>query len=325
MSIVTTGRDVATETHAFNENLAATLSSLPRPYEADDVAALRNGPRGFPPATLLDEAKERTVPGRGGEITVRVLTPPTVKGVCVYLHGGGLVLGSARSQDVRLWDLARAASVATVSVDYRLAPEHPHPAALDDCTDVARWLVDRAVDEFGTDRLVIAGESAGAMLAVLTLLRLRDEGTHRRFGAAYLAYGPYDMSMTPSARAYGERNLVTSTQAERWFHEQAFPERSGEELRDPQVSPLYADLKDLPRARFVVGTQDPLLDDTLFMVERWRAAGNVATLDVVAEAVHGFTAFPLKVASREQFRLHEFVARAVGVRARRPSAAQPAG
>jgi acetyl esterase len=324
MSIVTTGRDVVAETHAFNETLAATLSSVPRPYEADDVAALRKAPRGLPPVSLRDEAQERRVPGRGGDITIRVLTPPTVKGVFVHLHGGGLVLGSARNQDERLWDLARGASVATVSVEYRLAPEYPHPAALDDCTDVARWLADKAADEFGTDRLVIGGESGGATLAVLTLLRLRDEGTHRRFNAAYLAYGAYDMSLTPSARAFGERNLVTSTQTEQWFHAQAFPGRSGEELRDPQVSPLYADLRDLPRARFVVGTEDPLLDDTLFMADRWRSAGNVAALDVVAEAAHGFTAFPLKVAMREQFRMHEFVARAMGHRARRPSAVRTA-
>lgn len=314
MSIVTTGQDVAAETRAYNENLAATLTSVPPVYEVDDPAALRNDSRGFPSPTLLEQAAERTVPGRAGEITVRVLTPPTVNGVFIYLHGGGLVLGSARNQDVRLWDLARAASVATVSVEYRLAPEHPHPAALDDCTDVARWLAEHAADEFGADRLVIGGESAGATLAVLTLLRLRDDGTHRAFRAAYLAYGAYDMALTPSARAYGERNLVTSTEAERWFHEQAFPDRGDEELRYPDVSPLYADLDDLPRARFVVGTEDPLLDDTLFLASRWRAAGNEATLDVVAEASHGFTAFPIKVATREQFRLQEFVARAVGHR-----------
>lgn len=323
MSIVTTGHDVAAETRAFNDDLAATLASVPKPYELDDAEVLRRTPQGFPTPRLLDRAEERTVPGRGGDITVRVLTPPTVRGVFVHLHGGGLVAGSARNQDDRLWDLARAASVATVSVEYRLAPEHPHPAALDDCTDVARWLAYRAAEEFGTDKLVIGGESAGAMLAVLTLLRLRDEGAHRRFRAAYLAYGAYDMSLTPSARAYGERNLVTSTQAERWYHAQAFPGRTLEELQDPAVSPLYADLQDLPRARFVVGTEDPLVDDTLFMTQRWRAAGNRATLDVVAEAVHGFTAFPLQVAVREQFRLHEFVARALGHRVRRPSAVQP--
>lgn len=215
MSIVTTGRDVAAETRAFNDNLAAVQAANQKVYEVDDAATSRKAASGFPAPTLLDEAEERRVPGRGGDITIRVLVPPTVKGVFVYLHGGGLVLGSARNQDVRLWDLARAASVATVSVEYRLAPEHTHPAALDDCTDVARWLADRATDEFGADRLVIGGESAGATLAVLTLLRLRDEGTHNRFRAAYLAYGAYDMSLTPSARAYGERNLVTSTEAER--------------------------------------------------------------------------------------------------------------
>jgi acetyl esterase/lipase len=92
---------------------------------------------------------------------------------------------------------------------------------------------------------------------------------------------------------------VTSTLAERWFRAQSYPGLSEAELHAPDISPLYADLGDLPPARFVVGTRDPLLDDTLFMSARWRAAGNACELEVVAEAVHGFTAFPLTVATRE--------------------------
>ncbi|KIZ15272.1 alpha/beta hydrolase [Streptomyces natalensis] len=312
MTLATTGQDVADETVAFNEKLAETLASAPKTYEVDDARVLRGGLGIFPDPVVLDEGVDRTVPGREGGIGVRVFTPSVVHGAFLHLHPGGRVLGSARHQDVRLWNLARAAGVAVVSVDYRLAPEHPHPAADDDCEDAARWLIDSAQAEFGSDRLVIGGESSGAELAARTLLRLRDrDASHRAFRAAYLAYGVYDMSLTPSARAFGERNLVGSTQGERWFREQAFPGRTIEQLQDPEISPLHADLRDLPAARFVVGTQDPLLDDTLFMAARWRAAGNEAELDVVAEAVHGFTSFPLTVAERELARQHSFVAAAV--------------
>lgn len=309
MRMVTIDQDVAEETRAFNEKLAETLASVPRVYEVNDAVASRAGFGVFPEPVVLPQGVDRTVPGRNGDIGVRVLTPLTVHGVFLHLHPGGRVLGSASTQDTRLWKLATAAEVAVVSVEYRLAPEHPHPAAVHDCVDVASWLVGSARVEFGTDRLVVGGESAGAELAAQTLLQLRDrDSSQHAFQAAHLSYGAFDMSLTPSARLFGERDLVTSTAAERWFHEQAFPGLSGEQLRDPDVSPLYADLRNLPPARFVVGTEDPLLDDTLFMAARWAAAGNGMTLDVVAEAVHGFTAFPVTVAARELDPQAEFVA-----------------
>jgi acetyl esterase/lipase len=306
MSIATTGQDVVEETVAFNKTLAERLAGVPPIYEATDLAAARAGFGVFPPPTLLPEGVDRTVPGRDGDVVVRVFTPPTVDGVYLHLHPGGRVLGSARNQDGRLWDLAVATSLAVVSVEYRLAPENPHPAAVHDCVDAARWLT--ATTEFGTDRLLIGGESAGAELAVQVLLALRDSGQHKAFRAAYLAYGVYDAALTPSARAFGEQHLVTGTPSERWFRAQSFPGMSEEQLHAPDISPLYADLRDLPAARFVVGTRDPLLDDTLFMSARWRAAGNPAEVEIVAEAPHGFTAFPLTVAQREIAAQHAFLA-----------------
>lgn len=306
MSIATTGQDVAEATVAFNQKLAERLATVPPIYEATDLAQARAGFGVFPPPTLLPEGVDRTVPGRDGDVTVRVFTPPTVSGVYLHLHPGGRVLGSARNQDGRLWDLAVATSLAVVSVDYRLAPEHPHPAAVHDCVDAARWLTQTT--EFGTDRLSIGGESAGAELAVQVLLALRDSGQHKAFRAAYLAYGVYDAALTPSSRAFGEQNLVTGTLSERWFRAQSFPGLTEEQLHAPDISPLYADLRDLPVARLVVGTRDPLLDDTLFMSARWRAAGNPAEVEIVAEAPHGFTAFPLTVAQREIAAQHAFLA-----------------
>ncbi|WP_344023112.1 alpha/beta hydrolase [Streptomyces luteireticuli] len=313
MTIATTGQDVVEETRAFNARMARILGRFPPLHKIDDVALARSGDGPYPSPPLLAEGRDRTLPGRAGGVPVRVFTPPAVRGVYLFLHAGGRVVGSAAHQDQQLWDLARGAGVAVVAVDYRLAPENPHPAAPDDCEDAARWLVEHARSEFGTDRLVIGGESSGAELAVRTLLRLRDtDGSHRAFRGAYLAYGFYDASLTPSARSYGEDGPLLTTPVIRWMVGHAFPGMSPEELRDPAVSPLYADLHDLPRARFVVGTRDPALDDTTFMAARWGAAGNETDLEVVAEAVHGFTMFPIKVAERELERGREFVAGVVG-------------
>jgi acetyl esterase/lipase len=309
MSIATTGRDVAEETIAFNRSLAEKLATVPPVYEVADIDQLRAGFGVFPPPAIRPEGVDRVVPGRDGDVRVRVFTPPAVRGVYLHMHPGGRVLGSARNQDGRLWALAVETSLAVVSVDYRLAPEHPHPAAVHDCEDAARWLVAGSEAEFGTDRLLLGGESAGAELAVQVLLRLRDSRQHKAFRAAYLAYGVYDMALTPSARAFGEQHLVTGTPSERWFRAQAYPGLSEAELHAPDISPLYADLSDLPAARFVVGTRDPLLDDTLFMSARWRAAGNPCEVELVDEAVHGFTAFPITVAARELAAQNAFLAR----------------
>ncbi|MDN3356214.1 alpha/beta hydrolase [Actinomadura sp. DC4] len=311
--LITTGADVAEQTRAYNQSLSKVLAAMPAHHEVDDPAASRaaraRGEGAFPAPVTLPEGQDRTVPGRAGDVPVRVFTPPVVRGVYLHIHGGGWTLGTAAAQDVLLWRLAQAAELAVVSVDYRLAPEHPYPAGPDDCEDAARWLVAGAAREFGTDRLAIGGESAGAHLAVVTLLRLGDQAA--AFRAAQLTFGAYDLSMTPSQRQWGELNLSLSTPIMAWFYDQFLPGTSAEERRRPDVSPLYADLSGLPPARFVVGTQDPLLDDTLFMAARWEAAGNGAVLEVVAEAAHGFLQFPLKVAERELAAQEEYLAKAV--------------
>jgi acetyl esterase len=309
--LITTGADVAEQTRAFNQTLAETLATVPQHHEIDDPPAIRaaraRGDGPFPPYVHLAEGEDRTIPG---EVPVRVFVPPVVRGVHLHIHGGGWTLGTAAGQDVILWRLARNAEVAVVSVEYRLAPEHPFPAGADDCENAARWLIAAAPREFGTDRLTIGGESAGAHLAALTLLRLGPLAG--AFRGAQLTFGAFDLSMTPSARRWGNRNLVLSTPAMRWFIDQFLPGTSPEERRDPGVSPLYADLTGMPHARFVVGTQDPLLDDTLFMAARWRAAGNDMSLEVVAEAVHGFLAYPIAVAERELAAQEEYIATSVG-------------
>ncbi|MGW7386867.1 alpha/beta hydrolase [Streptomyces sp. NPDC054794] len=303
---------VADEARRFNAELAARLSALPDLCETDDPVATREAEeRGeaviFPTPVRLPHASTAS----WGGVRVRVFTPPQAGGVYLHLHRGGWTLGSAALQDLRLWELAQAARVAVASVEYRLAPEHPYPAGPDDCETAARWLVEHAWDEFGTDRLVVGGESAGANLAVVTLLRLRQHGLSSAFRAAHLTYGAYDAALTPSCRNWGERNLVLSTPIMAWFYDKYLPGLSTEQRRAPDVSPLYADLRGLPLGRFVVGEEDPLLDDSLFMAARWRAAGNHVELDVVPDAAHCFVEFPIALAARERARQAAFLAAAV--------------
>ena len=307
-----TDEDCLAETLAFNEHYEATAASRPKRGAVPDAAVLallrRNRLGGDTPPVSLPEGQDRVV---AGGVKVRAFVPPHVDGVYLHIHGGGWAFGSADGQDERLWQLAVQARLAVVSVEYRLAPEHPFPAGPDDCEAAARWLVDRAAAEFGTERLLIGGESAGAHLTVLTLLRLRDRhGIAGAFRAANLVFGPYDLSMTPSQRSFGSRPLLSNTEALRGSYGLVTPGLTAEQRRDPGISPLFADLAGLPPARIVVGTEDPLLDDSLFLAQRWQAAGAPVQLGVVAGAMHGFTLFPLTITERELRRERDFLATA---------------
>lgn len=303
--------EVIRETRAFNEQLRQLLAGTP-PMHTQDPATIRRDRREgrgrLPAPVYLPEGSDLTVPGRDGPITVRVFVPEQVTGVYLYMHGGGWMLGAANQQDQQLWDLAQAVSAAVVSVEYRLAPEHPYPAGPDDCEDAALWLLDSGRDRFGTDRFVIGGASAGAHLAVTTLLRLRARlGSPAPFLAANLAYGVYDLGMTPSQRLWGDEQLILSTPTMAWFYDAFLPGTDAEQRRHPDISPLYADLDGMPPARFVVGTMDPLLDDTLFMEARWRTTGVPTRLEVVPEGVHGFTGHPLTIATVARQREFDFL------------------
>jgi acetyl esterase len=219
---------------------------------------------------------------------VRVLEPDNVEGTYLHVHGGGWTMGSNAIQDQRLWRFATGAHVRVVSVDYRLAPEHPFPACIDDCVAVASALTGRG------KKVVIGGESAGAHLSALTLTRVREG-----FVGANLAYGCYDLGMSESQRTWGDRVLVLSTPIIRWHLDQLLPGLTDDERRDPSISPLFADLEGLPPALLTVGTEDPMLDDSRLLAARWPGAR-------LAEYEAGFHAFDLmplalgEISTREQ-------------------------
>ena len=316
------------ESRQFNKALEELLAQAPSVHTvppAETRQARAEGRGTFPAPVVVPEGRDRSIPGVDGgpDIGLREFVPPgDVRGVYLHIHGGGWVLCDARSQDPALWRLANEASVAVVSVEYRLAPEHPFPAGPDDCEAAALWLVSAAAKEYGADaaaRLVIGGESAGAHLSALTLLRLRDRfggGSGAKsptgpFVAANLVFGAFDLSMTPSQLRWGDRNLVLSRPIMAWFYDLFLPGTSLDERRSPAISPLYADLSGMPPALFSVGALDPLLDDSLFMAARWQASGSPAELLVYPESVHGFTAFPMQIAGLANDAMFRFIEKAV--------------
>jgi acetyl esterase/lipase len=304
---------IPAETTAVNQRLIDLMSGLPDWWivGAETIRqARRRGDGPFPAAVKSPRAREIAITGHGGHsIALRVIAPDNPRGVYLHIHGGGWVLGAADLQDPMLERLADEAGQAVVSVEYRLAPEHPYPAAPDDCEAAALWLVDNAKKEFGTELLTTGGESAGAHLAAVTVLRMRDRHGYAGFRGANLVYGAFDLSMTPSQRMFGNTRLVLRTIDIQQFANAFLP--AGTDRRVPDISPLYADLTAACPALFTVGTRDALLDDSLFMYARWIAAGNEADLAIYPGAAHGFTLFPNGQASAAIDRMSKFLRKAI--------------
>ena len=294
-------RDEATTFIASTPWREADTTTLP---VEERVAAHRASQLGGAPS---DRAVDRMIEGPAGPIWLRTFAHERPDGVLLHVHGGAWMAGSPEMMDLLHEIIVETCHVAVVSVDYRLAPEHPYPAGPDDCEAAARWLLDHAAEEFGSDRLLIGGESSGAHLAAVTLLRMRDKHQAAdRFLGANLVFGAYDLSRTPSQRGVGIAPGTDILDGTGFPLDLFLPGMSDEKRRDPDVSPLYADLRGMPPALFSVGSNDHLLDDTLFMAARWEVAGNRSELLVYPETPHGCIALP-SVAGHFFPRLFDFL------------------
>ncbi|MEO1611740.1 MAG: alpha/beta hydrolase [Pseudomonadota bacterium] len=307
-------KGVPADVAAFNADLEAKLADAPAMHElpAAVVRQAREEGRSIVPSggPLPSGSDYRDVPTPMGRVRVS-LPEGDPEGVYIHLHGGGWTMGAPHIADEWCQYLAREARCAVVSVPYRLGPENRWPACADDAEAGAMWVLEQAKAEFGTDRVAIGGESAGAHLAAVTLLRLRDKGANGIEGAL-LHYGVFDLAMTPSAAMWGERNMILSTPTIRWFQENLTGE--SEKLRDPKWSPLYADLTDMPPALFQCGTVDPLIDDTLMMAARWAGSGAATEVEIYPGAVHAFDMFPTEQAAAARARGAAFLRSVFGGR-----------
>jgi acetyl esterase len=322
------------ETRAFNVELERELATVPPTHTLPPEESRRIRREGlgiWPAPVFLDKARTLEIDGPGGPIPLRIIAPDREStGTFLHIHGGGWTLGENDLQDPRLDRLARDTGLTVVSVGYRLAPENPYPAGPDDCEAAALWLLGEEGRtkvagppgtagagqhaSAGPGPLAIGGDSAGAHLAAVTLLRLRDRhGITGALEAAVFQYGGFDLSMSPSQRLWGDRNLVLSEPIIKWFADRFLPGHDREQRRDPDISPLFADLTGMPPAVFTVGTQDPLLDDTLFMEARWRTAGHATELRVWPEAPHGFVSLPMTVGDAALSAEHDFLRRTLGL------------
>jgi acetyl esterase len=245
----------------------------------------------------LQRERDLVLPGPYGQVPCRLYLPDHAERppLIVYAHGGGFMQGSLPSWDAMLRELVRQSGVAALSVDYRLSPEHRFPVAFDEMVAMVR-LAAREGSEFGIDpqRLAIGGDSAGANLALAAALGMRDTA-ERALGFMLLIYGCFSTDTeSPSWQRFGRGAALSQTQM-RWIWE-TYLERPAQR-DDWRAAPLLADLKGLPPAHLIVGSLDPLLDDSNRLAARLKDAGVPCELMIYQGINHGFIRYGRLIAT----------------------------
>ena len=291
----------------FDPELGAALTAinelLPPAFTADQIPLLRSG---GPQIVITDEelqrdgkftVAERTVPGLDGDpdISLLICTPTTVTGTlgCVYhTHGGGMIVGDNRMGVVEMLDWAEELSLVVVSVEYRLAPETPHPGPVNDCYAGLLWTAEHA-DELGFDpsRLIVAGGSAGGGLAAALALMARDKGGPELAGQMLIYPMLDDRNDTPSSLQMAGRGIWDHT-----ANDTGWTALLGDAHGGPDVSPYAAparatDLSNLPPAFIDVGSAETFRDEDVAYASRIWQAGGRAELHVWPGCFHGFDGF----------------------------------
>lgn len=240
-------------------------------------------------------------------IRLRVIRPEKpALGVLLNYHGGGWVAGTALSDEPFANALVQKTGWAVVSVDYRLAPENPFPQPVTDSVAAARWLLENGEREFGTRRFAMQGRSAGSHLAALALQQLGPEA--RRFLGAVLYYGLYDLSGTLRLRMAEDQEFPDLQPTAVWqFIDWFTPGMTAEARAASDVSPLAGPVQNLPKALFLVGTADVLLDDTLLMAQRWGSAAEVEVVQYPG-GPHGFDGYNVAGVTDPQTYVAQFLA-----------------
>lgn len=246
---------------------------------------------------------ERTIPGPGGAIPVRIYTPASHSGllpVLVYFHGGGWVLGTLDTHDNVCRQLANQTPCVVVAVDYRLAPEHKFPAAVEDADAAVVWVAEHA-DEIGADatRVAVGGDSAGGNLAAVVAQIARDRGSPPV--AFQLLIYPVTDHYAAGMASYEENadGYYLTRDSMIWFIDHYL--RDSEDKGDPRFAPLrQPDLRGLPPALVMTAEYDPLRDEGERYVERLRAAEVPTRLIRYDGMIHGFFRLPAAMSRANQ-------------------------
>ena len=283
---------------SLNAEIAALLDALPAmpplDYDAIPAAQLRamlDAPMATGAPISMARVQGIEIPLETRTLAARLYVPETASilpPLVVYLHGGGWVLGTLATHDATCRALARASGAAFLSLAYRLAPENPYPAPLDDVFDAVMWCQNSAETlEVDVSRMALAGDSAGANLAAATAIRLRDAGISG-VDAQLLLYPVTDRNLdNESYQTNGNGDYFLSTSIMRWFWKSYV---GTDEAATPSLAALlrHPDLGNLPPATIITAQFDPLRNEGAAYAARLSAAGTPCTLLEAPGMIHGF-------------------------------------
>jgi len=281
---------LAPEYQAMLDQLADTPGPAISEMTPNEARELYRMMRPANPELAVGGVSDRVIPGVDGEIPLRIYTPEATgpHPVLVNFHGGGWVIGDLDTADGVCRDFCNTAECVVVSVDYRLAPEHVFPAAVDDAYTATCWVADNQAELNGNGKIAVCGESAGGNLAAVVCLKARDEaGPHIDF--QLLLYPVVDCDMTRQSYVDNGTGYMLETDTMHWFWDHYC--RDTEQRKDPAASPLLAeDHGNLPPALVVTAQFDPLRDEGGIYAETLRAAGGNAEVVCYDGLLHAFFA-----------------------------------
>lgn len=232
-----------------------------------------------------------------------VTTPNSEKDrVILYLHGGAYIIGSIKSARALTLKFARISNARILVVDYRLAPENPFPAGLEDVLVVYKWLIE--IEKIRPENIIIAGVSAGGGLTMAALIKLRDEGV--ALPAAGILISPW-ADLTCKSESFRERAKL-----EVWLTPEGIENCANLYVRDnepvnPYISPVFADFKGIPPLFVQIGTSEILFDDSIHLAKKAKVAGVDLELDVWKDLIHVFVAFETPESQQATEKIDKFI------------------
>ena len=242
------------------------------------------------PPRPLAMVRDDSIPGPAGEIPVRIYhpAPDDRRPLLLHFHGGGWVLGDLDKADEVCRRMADEADVAVVSVDYRLAPEHPHPAPIEDAVAATRHVLGDAA-RFGgrPDRVGVCGDSAGGHLAAISALAMRDEAASPPLALQYLIYPVTDCDFQRPSMIASARGRLLETDAMKWFWDHFCPDLEDRETWT--ASPIRAEsLEGTAPAIVALAAHDPLYSEGIAYARRLEESGVTTTTRIARDLIHGF-------------------------------------
>jgi acetyl esterase/lipase len=240
--------------------------------------------------------RNTSVSAEGRSVKIRLIEPTKQpKGIVVDIHGGAWTVMRPVQDDPLTGPIA-AEGYIVVSADYRYAPANPFEEVIRDCETALAWALSKGCEQYGLNQVFLHGDSAGAHLAMAAALRCQSAPGFGRLRGLVLFFGAFDLSGTPSVRNAPEETLFLRGPSLARYFARVTGNLSEAERRNPSISPLYADLSALPPALIIVGTADPMIDDSLQLADKFRHDGGEAELLVVPDAPHAFNRFPIRLA-----------------------------